>query len=53
MEKPVQLPPLPIPFCYAHEDAGSYWPDTFSREQMRDYAMAAVRADREARKIKE
>lgn len=31
---------LPEPFCNAHEDAGSYWPDMYSKEQMLDFAKA-------------
>jgi hypothetical protein len=31
------LPPLPAPYSAAHEDAGSFWPDTFSAQQLQAY----------------
>ena len=36
-----QLPPLPEPHCDAHEDAGFYYPDMFTGNQMRSYALQA------------
>ena len=42
----LMLPPLPKPFCNAHEDADSYWPDTYSADQLREYAKKAVEAER-------
>jgi len=41
------LPPLPAPYSVAHEDAGSFWPDTFSAQQMRDYGDARAAHARE------
>lgn len=31
---------FPEPHCKAHEDAGTYWPDMYSKEQMMDFAKA-------------
>lgn len=31
---------FPEPFCGAHEDAGTIWPDMYSKEQMLDFAKA-------------
>lgn len=36
-----QLPPLPEPHCDAHEDAGFYYPEMFTGNQMRSYALQA------------
>lgn len=37
-----ELGPLPEPYCHAHAECDGEWPDMFTADQLRDYALAEV-----------
>jgi hypothetical protein len=47
----MKYPELPEPYCNAHDDAASYWPDTYSAGQMKEYAAQYLTAKKETLKL--